>query len=338
MLKRMSGSGEGSGGGTPSSLVQAATPALVPVDTSKPSAALELHSVAPTPAPNRWWRDYVMSPWSWTRASNQAGNLPTPVKGEAGGFDVTSAALGGRRAYLKPLRRGATPAHARAAREKIASDLAHDLGVRVPPVVLYQRQGFPSGEEEFVCVSLVMHRRQWSWQLMHSRILSASADDEERKIAMLTMPKAAAQGLALDTWLQQLDHGGPDGKRGHPHNIIYGYDGAPETGEYVFLDYAFSLGFPLQPANENAWANGGWKNELFPPFPAFMLRWLDKDELEAKVSGIESYDDSAISTLVGRLPETHLAKDQQQIIIDGLIGRKKLVRKILSSHLKGAVS
>jgi hypothetical protein len=52
--------------------------------------------------------------------------------------------------------------HARAAPEKIAADLAFDLGLPVPPVQLtaFQTKGgsVPAG------VSLVMYPTQWAWE------------------------------------------------------------------------------------------------------------------------------------------------------------------------------
>src|SRR5689334_18910254 len=88
------------------------------------------------------WRQHAVSPWSWRRCTNQAGVLVHPTKpGEAGGFMVVSEDLGGCRSYLKPLKRPDHAGQVRAAREKIVSDLAHDLGVSVPPVLLYDRGG-----------------------------------------------------------------------------------------------------------------------------------------------------------------------------------------------------
>jgi hypothetical protein len=283
------------------------------------------------------WRNLVMSPWVWTDAANQAGALPNPVGGEAGGLFVTAAALGGRRAYLKPKKLAPTPAHARAAREKIASDLASDLGVRVPPVVLYSRPN-PGTDEEHTCVSLVLYPRQWPWEQVRIAIMDGKPPEVLNTVKP-GMPKSAAQGLALDTWLEQLDHGGSDGKRGHPHNIVYGYEpGSAPSGEFVFLDFAFSLGFPT-PDNPDGWGKKGWKRrQVAPAFPAYMLRFIDPDELDRVTSRIEAYSDQDIMDVVTRVPETHLVKEQQSLIIEGLVERKKLVRSLLNEHLKKGTS
>jgi len=82
------------------------------------------------------WRATAIAPWAWTPARNASGTLDVVVEGEAGGLMVTCPELGGRRAYMKPLKKGSRAGFERAAREKIASDLAFDLKVPVPPVVL----------------------------------------------------------------------------------------------------------------------------------------------------------------------------------------------------------
>src|SRR5262249_48007141 len=149
---------------------------------------------------------------------------------------------------------------ARAAREKIASDLAHDLGFVVPPVILANRAKPPDvrfqnrlGQlavvpgEEHVCVSLVMFQRQFSWEELHRKLdgstpsIKAPAVRALIESARTTLPAAASHALAFDTWVGQMDH--------HPqnnHNIIFGYElssrGDVTTSAYVFLDYALSFG------------------------------------------------------------------------------------------------
>ena len=98
------------------------------------------------------WRKHAECPYPWKPCGNSAGVLGTIAKGEGGGLFVGFDELGGRRAYMKPTRK-ALPMYAKAAREKIASDLASELGVPVPPVLLTTREDRPAGEERNVCVS-----------------------------------------------------------------------------------------------------------------------------------------------------------------------------------------
>ena len=108
------------------------------------------------------WRRQVNPSWSWRRSRNQAGTLGRVPQGEGGGFYVHCSEFPKRRAYLKPLAT-CKPGNERAAREKIASDLAHDLGVNVPPAVLWTRTDLGADEEKHVCLSLVMSAHQAPW-------------------------------------------------------------------------------------------------------------------------------------------------------------------------------
>lgn len=113
------------------------------------------------------WRAEVVSSRQWRRAPNQAG----VIEGEATGFFVKTAGFG-RRAYLKPAKDHPDSArHRRAAREKIASDLACDLGLPVPPAVLWNRPSVEGGEQRAVVLTLVMFPRQWPWQMVRTRAM-----------------------------------------------------------------------------------------------------------------------------------------------------------------------
>ncbi len=273
------------------------------------------------------WREHAVSPWSWRHSPNQAGASVHPTKGEAGGLYVVSDDLGGCRAYLKPLCRPNHEGQVRAAREKIVSDIAHDLGVSVPPVLLYDRGGTPSGEERFVCVSRVMYPRQWSWQETKQLIIGSDQDDRATKIVTAALAQEPARAFALDAWVGQPDHDD------HPHNIVFGYQpSATPEGHFVFLDYAWSLGYARGDSPYN-WDGEGWNKTIAPPFPPHMLRFLDKGVLDETVARIENMEDKAIKEVVERIPGPFLPEDQRTTILNGLLGRKTLVRQIVSQSL-----
>lgn len=277
---------------------------------------------------DRGWRDHAVSPWLWTPAPNQAGGHTQPTDGEAGGFMVTCAEQPGCRAYMKPLKPAESPEHARAAREKIVSDLAFDLGIIVPPVLLSKRENQPSTEEPFVCVSRVMFPVQWPWELIKRFVVDPSLNQKANAIIMAALPKSAAAGLALDTWVDQVDHDD------HPHNIIFGYkQGATASGEFIFLDYAWALGFPSW-RKPKGWGNDRWRNIDDPPFPPHMKRWIDPDELERVVSKIELLPEATVQEVVDRIPDQFLGRDQKSLIATGLLGRKSLVRAALKPYLE----
>lgn len=267
------------------------------------------------------WRGLVDPPYQWTKCANQAGALADYREGEGGGFFVQSDALAGRRAYLKPRQPDASRAICRAAREKIASDLAAEVGVCVPPVVLARR--FDAvGEENYVCVSLVMYPRQWSWGQVRGLLSDRGTTAVGMSVAAL-VPKSAAQGLAFDTWVGQTDHAD------HPHNIILGLDPADESDRcFVFLDYAMAMGV------KDAWANDGHTACPVAPFPPYMLQNLDRKALAETITVIENVPEPRIRDIVGRIPASYLPKDRGAVIADGLVARRLLIRSALAPHLE----
>jgi hypothetical protein len=266
------------------------------------------------------WRAVAAIDCTWRPTENQAGTVGYLVEGEGGGRYVTWERYPHRRAYLKPTRRDPDPARARAAREKIASDLAHDLGVPVPPVVLSEvRNG---SEERFVALSLVMFPLQWAWS-QTKRFINVASD--AGNLIRRTAYTAAAQGLVLDTWLAQPDH-----TENHEHNIIFGYvPGDATCNQLLFLDYAFSLGFG------RAWENELYRDCSIAPFPRALCENLDQRTLEATVAQVEAFPEQTVREVVTRIPATHLAIDQRAVIIDGLVARRSLVRSALAAYLSG---
>lgn len=185
------------------------------------------------------WRGLVELAGEWAKSSNQGGGLFEVARdGEAGGFFVSLGAYPERRAYLKPLKR--QPAHRRAAREKIAADLACEVGLCVPPVLLTEN-GKTTDAERFAAVSLVMYPIQISWGAIDDRL--ARGEPAEFAPMLPRLPTAASHALAFDTWVGQSDHISPS-------NIVFGFEsGRAHEGRLVFLDYAYSQGI-----------FGGWDN------------------------------------------------------------------------------
>src|SRR5262245_48887605 len=93
------------------------------------------------------WRSRVLSAHNWEIVAD----IPADP-GEAGGHWVRCTETK-RTAWLKPLLRSVDKPHA--AREKIAADLACDLQLPVPPVLLHHWTMQGTGRLEPVCLSLV---------------------------------------------------------------------------------------------------------------------------------------------------------------------------------------
>lgn len=259
------------------------------------------------------WRSLAHTSWDWRKAASQAGGQTDYRPGEAGGFFATCSEFPGRRVYLKPLKLESDKY--RAAREKIAADLAYDLGLCVPPVLLATRQDALGAEETNVCVSLVLYARQWSWQQIR-QLINAGAQDEITQLASASLADAAALAHVFDTWVDQYDH------NDHPHNIVFGY--TPEMPDkehaFVFLDYSFSMGL------DGRWRNNGYMQINPAGFPLLMKQAITEDALEEAISRIQGYPEQKINQIVNKIPESHLDVTDRELIVGGLCYRKDRIR------------
>lgn len=241
---------------------------------------------------------------------------------------VTAAPLG-RTAYLKP-RRPLVPEAA--ALEKIASDLAHDLDVRVPPVILTNPPGGWQGGPE-VCASLVLYGFQLHWgAAQHGVQIRAGAavpedPTQHARAALLAGSSwgrlieesarvAAARAFVFDSWVGQPDHN-------HPSNIAWGLSLTDESDHSLcFFDYEMAFGV------------GGW-TELAPaPFPEELLAHLDPEEAVATISQVEGLPDETIRAVVHRIPGRFMKSKRKEDIIHTLVERRTQLRAALTPVLR----
>lgn len=262
------------------------------------------------------WRGDVELRGRWRRSPSQAGGLLVAEKGEAGGFFVELDAVPGRRAYLKPLKRHGWR---RAAREKIASDLAGELGVTVPPVLLAVNEA--ADVERWACVSLLLYPHQFSWSQIRDFLGENESPIASELASLMSAP--AARGFAFDTWVDQTDH------NDHPSNIVFGYEGNDyRAGEFIFLDYAFAMGV------SGSWATEGFRACRAAPFPPRMCSSLAIPVLEETLQRIEAFSQARIEEVVNRIPWQWLPDADKQLIVTGLLERRQLVRPALGGYLR----
>lgn len=260
------------------------------------------------------WRSRVEVRGGWRKSQSHAGGLfDVDQNGEAGGFFVELGELPGRRAYLKPLKKHGWQ---RAAREKIAADLATDIGVDVPPVLLAINEN--STAERHVSVSLVMYPQQFSWgQLQHH--MEAASPPFSHVSARL--PESAARALAFDTWIAQTDHE-------KPSNIVYGYEGAKYgAGKFLFLDFAFSMGI-----SDNWSTTAGVCTEA--RLPEYLRAHVHRPTLASTIEAIEGVTEATLRDVVDRIPWQWMPDEKKQAILTGLLARRTMVRPALSHYLK----
>lgn len=232
------------------------------------------------------------------------------------------------RAYMKPARRVHDVSMLTAAREKIASDLAYDLGIRVPAALLAVRPDAELEEdgEPNTVVTAVMTPLQQSWGFADP--IKGYLRPKDDRLVRDAVPTAAAHALAFDTWIGQLDHG--DDKPDDRHNIIVGSSADGEQKQLIFLDYSFSLGIQAE------WRGLGYLTVSDVPFPKFMMKYLDRGELSAMIREIEAYPDASIHAIVQRIPDSHLPAPERHLIAEGLCARRSLIRPALERRLNGA--
>jgi hypothetical protein len=257
-------------------------------------------------ATRREWRAQCHSGVPWAKCNNRA----QPVQpGEAGGFLVEAAC--GTVAYLKPLKTNTGPhLHPRAANEKIASDLAHEIDANVPPVLLYERTDQASGEPAEVALSLVHPGTVYEWrdlfQLNHP---DGGINLPVLKDLARRMLREGSPVVALDAWLHNRD-------RYNERNAIvtYAVDGPDRL---YFLDFANTMDM-----------GDSWSQQAYQAFgkltlPPFFASSIYKKMVQETAERIEAISDSVVGEIVGRIPDGFLQKDDRDRLLNCLLWRKK---------------
>lgn len=255
------------------------------------------------------WRRDVFTKRIWQIEANRAIQ-----EGEAGGFVVQSPGFE-HLAYLKPTNI-CTPDRPKAAYEKIAADLAFDVGVSVPPVLLYRRKHAPEDEESRACVSVIIYDEQWEWGQFWEPSPPGIAD------ILRTVLARSSGAIALDTWFGNTD-------RRNKRNAIFGtFHDAPAQGAFMFLDFSNSLNMG------NRWAQNGFQEIEVPPLPDILLEAVDWNVLDQTTSRIEDLDEDSIDAVVGRIPLDYMEQKHSDIVASALKERRRLIRARLEQSFK----
>ena len=238
------------------------------------------------------WFDTIETSDPWTE-------MGAIGEGESEAIRVTNhAGLNGVAKPGKPKTDGVC----RAAHEKIAADLAHTLGLPVPPVVLWDR-GNEHEANRYLSISAWAFPQAVKW-------------DTAQKMGFLTADLIASAGpavsamLVFHTWISDTD-------RKSDHTQINVDSPEDELGT-AFIDHAFSMSYVWKAADHPAGACPRYMPA--PELPEIMTQTADR---------IAALAVEEVTRLVNRLPLAYLPQPQRGHILSNLVSRKARLRDIL---------
>lgn len=253
------------------------------------------------------WRDKVFTHLNWEEETNRARGVNP---GEAGGYVVRAPRLS-YPAYLKPTEPCPTD-RPRAAYEKIASDLAYELRLPVPPVQLYKRPDAPDGEENRCCVSLVMYDEVHNLGQV-DRLPSPLAAEIDEALA-------EESGIAaFDAWIGNQD-------RSNRKNTLIGVDD-DEQLRAVFIDHANAFNM------RGAWDDGDWNDVSVSGLPGRLQDAIDWEATLGTVERIEELDTGIVTDIVERIPAEYMGESHRGVVLEGLLERQELVRPVIEAQV-----
>jgi hypothetical protein len=251
------------------------------------------------------WRQEVVSTEDWVQHIDSA----IPVQpGEAGGILVRSN-QSGLIGYLKPLNPNAQVP--RAAYEKIASDLAYEARISVPPVVLYRRQDPAAGQPTEVAISLVWGRSSEWGDLFNIGAADGGIPASPPALHKLVRNLFASTCgvVAFDTWLRNSD-------RNNARNAVVAYDVGEGAGTMLYLDFSYTMD------HDRHWSNGNHRTFERVNIPPFFAACLDRERVREAAERIAAMPDELVADIVRRVPDDFLAIDARERLVQCLVCRK----------------
>ena len=248
------------------------------------------------------WRDLAFSEQHW----NVVGEVGA---GESGALIVEER--GGLRAVAKPAV-GDSGNFLRGAHEKIASDLAFDLDLPVPPVLLW-REGPGHGRDRLFSLSLWGGFDQFEyWNVAEAHGL---IDDRVRK----SVSEAVAAIALFHEWISAHDR--------KPEHFLIDLAADPESMGIAVIDHANTMSAYWTRCDHRDW-----------PEP-YQLTGVPKNgaAMELAASKITSCNDATIRDICARIPLEFLPDDRRDIIVSNL-GSRKLEIEQRFSNARGATA
>jgi hypothetical protein len=256
------------------------------------------------------WRTELFSTDLWLEDQTNAMQA-----GEAGGYRVKCDGYEFG-AYLKPKNKCAEN-HPRAANEKIVADIAAEVGLSIPPVLLYRRENAPAGEENLCCVSLVQFPEQYEWGLLWNY---QRFDKVVQDLLFQALNRYSGE-YALDFLIGQTD-------RHNERNVVYGADKKnPGRNQFMFLDHSNSLNMG------DRWAGDKWRNVETPAVPEVFKKSMTQKQVLKTGDDLAGLADGKIEEIVSRIPDDYMKADHKAVVISGLKGRRALIKTQIEKAL-----
>jgi hypothetical protein len=194
-----------------------------------------------------------------------------------------------------------TDSIARAAHEKIISDLAYFLGLPVPPVVLWRRPQCPPGAHPLCSISATAFVQPVDLGPNMNQIVGPLLDDARR---------IASAIAAFDSWVGVQDR--------NPGNAII--DANVSNGlKMAFIDYSHSL--------SHTWkSQPGW-NQFVNTF-AVSFGGILSTVVEEVIDLIVALPREAIESVVQSIPDEFMPAADRQLVVAQLLPRRATLRSV----------
>ncbi len=181
------------------------------------------------------------------------------------------------------------------------ADLAHCLGLPVPPVTLWDR-GASSGQPQFVAVSAWAYEGVLQWGQVDATLTY------DQRLALL--PAASAM-VPFEAWIGAQD-------RQNPGNMLVAADANGDV-KGAWIDYSFSL--------NHSWNGNHQPNcQIVPMYP--MVGSPVAGVVADVVNGISGLQDAEIGKIVNRIPSDYLPRSIADTILKNLLDRRATLRSI----------
>lgn len=246
----------------------------------------------------RIWRDVLVTADEW----DEEPSIPSDP-GILGGAWMRCRQTGNL-AWMKPKTDGEKQGKY-AAREKIASDLAHELAGHVPPALLI-RPIDADGARRLSVLSLVCHQRIHVLKDIFQPLLPTGGESPE-SLSVLR-EQMDSRFVALDAWLGNID-------RHNAGNTLYCYSDNAGSPEFQFIDFSHSM----------RWT--GASSADFRPIHLLPMikNLLDRKAVHHGAQEISEMDDDLVRDIVKRIPADFMEPAAQDVLLNGLLYRKRRI-------------